>query len=110
MNSTNKLSPERLEAHRAIIRQFLDETATKLGTALREAALVYPVFVTVPHSGDALATIITSVDPPNDDWDKVVAIFSKIIEDRLGAGELRTRELLCAAANSTMNGADVITG
>jgi hypothetical protein len=109
MNLTNKLSPERLEAHRAIIRQFLDEIAAAFGTALREAGLDYPAYFSVPFSGDALATIITSVDPPNDDWDRVVAIFSKIIEDRLGAGGLRTRELPCKAINVAISCADVIS-
>jgi len=101
---------ERLEAKRAILRRSLDQIAADVGIAMREAGLSYPVFMSVPNSGDALGMIITSVDPPNDDWDKVVAIFSKIIEDRLGAGGLRSRDLPCAAASSAMNGADVISG
>jgi len=110
VDTQNKLSPEKLEAVRMILRQSLDQIAADVGIALREAGLSYPVYMTVPNSGDALAMIITSIDPPTDDWEKVVAIFSKIIGDRLGAGGLRSRDLPCAAANSTMNGADVITG
>jgi len=111
MDTTNELSLQRLEAERAILRQSLDEMAIELGTALREApGLDYPVYFAVPYSGDALATIITSVDPPHDDWKKVVAIFSKIIEARLGCVGLCTGELPCKAVNSAASGADVITG
>jgi hypothetical protein len=110
MDTIKESSPERLEAHRTIIRQSLDEMAADVGTALREVGLDYPVYVSVPYSGDALATIITSVDPSDDDWEKVVAIFSKIIGDRIDGIGLRSRDLPCAAANSTTNCADVITG
>jgi hypothetical protein len=111
MDAANELSiTGRLESARAILRQFLDEIAAEVGIALCDAGLSYPVYMSVPNSGDALGMIITSADPPDDDWEKVVAIFSKIIGGRLGSGGLRTRELTCAAAaNSAMNGADVIT-
>ncbi len=108
MDTINELSPaERHEAARAIIRQSLDEMATEFGAALRDAALVYPVFVTVPHSGDALATIASPVDPPNDDWEKIVEIFTKIIGDHLGCDGLRSRNLPCKAVNVAMSGADI---
>lgn len=111
MDTANELSPEKLEADRALIRQSLDQIAADVGIALREAGLSYPVYMSVPNSGDALGMIITSVDPPNDDWEKVVKIFSNIIEERLGCGGLSTRELPCAAAvNIAVSGADVIMG
>ena len=111
MNTTKESSTDKkLESERATLRQSLDEMATGLGTALHEAGLNYPVYFTVPHSGDALATIITSVDPPLGDWEKVVRIFSKLIEERLGASGLRSRDLTCKAVNLAVSGADVITG
>ena len=110
MDAANKSSiTERLEAGRAIIRQSLDQIAADVGVALREAGLNYPVYFTVPYSGDALASILTSVDPPLDDWEKAVAIFSKIIGERLGGVGLRSRELPSKAVNVAMSAADVIS-
>jgi len=108
MDTANKLSPERLEADRTIIRQSLNQIAAEVGVALRGAGLGYPVYMSVPNSGDALGMIITPVDPSDDDWKKVVAIFSKIIGDRLGEIGVRSRDLPCAAASSAINAADVI--
>jgi len=111
MDTINELSPERLEAGRAILRHSLDQIAAEVGVALCDGGLDYPIYMSVPNSGDALGMIITPVDPSDDDWGKVVAIFSKIVEERLGCGGLRSRDLPCAApANSSMSAADVITG
>jgi hypothetical protein len=77
-------SDDRLEAGRECIRASLDEIVTDLRTALRDSGLSYSVDVRVPHSGDSIATLVTPADPPQDDWDKVVAIFLTIIGDRLG--------------------------
>ena len=48
---------------REIIQQSLDEIAAEVGTALREAHLDFPVFLTVPNSGNSLATMATPLDP-----------------------------------------------
>ena len=85
------------------------EMATGLGTALREAGMTYPVYFAASVLWRYLATIITSVDAPHDDWEKVVTTVSEIIGVRLGAGGLRSRDLPCAAVNLTVSGADVIT-
>jgi hypothetical protein len=110
MDTTNESSPERLEADRTIIRQSLDQIAAEVGVALRGAGLGYPVYMSVPNSGDALGMIITPVDPSDDDWEKVVAIFSKIIRERLGEIGLRSRDLPCAAVTIAISGAEVIAG
>ena len=108
MDTTKELSAnDRTEADRKIIRQSLNEIANDVGIALRDAGLAHPLYLAVPNSGDALATIITPVDPPSDDWEKVVTIFSKIIGGRLGEIKLRSRDLPCAAVNSAMSGADL---
>lgn len=109
MDEHSTTSNESLEADRATLRQSLNDLATEVGTALREAGLSYPVYVSVPNSGDLLATIITSFDPPHDEWAKVVEIFSKIIGERVGGGGLRSRDLPCAAVSSAMSGADLTT-
>ena len=80
MDTINESSTDdRLEAGRAILRESLDQISADVRTALRDVGLSYPVYVRVPHSGNALATIITSADPPNDDWGKVATIFLEVI-------------------------------
>ena len=92
MDTINESSAdEALEADRVILRQTLDQIAADVGTALRGAALDFPIYVTVPHSGDALATLMTSADPQGNDWEKATTIFLKIIADRLGEIGLRSR-------------------
>ena len=98
---------DRIDAQREIIRQSLDEIAAEVGIALGEAGLTYSVYMTVPSSGTSLATVATPLDPSVEDWSKVMAVVCRIIENRLGSGELRGRELPCAMANGTMGAADV---
>jgi hypothetical protein len=107
MDTTNELSPnERLEVHREIIRRSLHEIATEVETALREVGLNYPVFLTVPHSGDPIATIATPLDPSNDDWLKMSAIACRVVGRRLGI-RLIDNALPCAMANAAMSAADL---
>ena len=96
-----------IDTRRETIRQSLDEIAAEVGTVLGEAGLTCPVYMTVPSSGTSLATVATPLDPPVEDWSKVMAIVCRIIERRVGTGELRGRELPCAMANATMGAADV---
>ena len=46
------VEPTTPDAQREIIRQSLDEIATEVGTALRDAHFDFPVFLTVPNSGE----------------------------------------------------------
>jgi hypothetical protein len=72
MDTTHELSTaERLEAHREVIRQSLHKIAIEVETALREAGLNYPIYMTLPHSGDVIATIAIPLDPSYDDWSKM---------------------------------------
>jgi hypothetical protein len=96
------------EAQREIIRLALDEIATEVGTALRDAHLDFPVFLTVPNSGDSLATMACPLDPSASDWSHASAIVCGIIGKRLGGVGLRGRALHCAVANATMGAADVV--
>jgi hypothetical protein len=106
MDTTNELSPERLEAHREIIRASLDEIVADVGTEMRDMGLHYPIFMTVPHSGDPIATIATPLDPSEDDWSKMSAIACRVVGERLGI-RLHDKTLPCAMANAAMAAADL---
>jgi hypothetical protein len=97
------IEPTTPDAQRKIIRQSLDEIATEVATALRDAQLDFPVFLTVPNSGDSLATMASPLDPSDGDWSHASAIVCRII-----GGRLCGRSLHCAVANATMGAAEVM--
>lgn len=98
---------DRINAQRDLIRQSLDDIATEVGIALGNAGLTCPVLLTVPNSGNSLTTVATPIDPSDEDWSRVMAIVSQIVEERIGTGKLRSRELRCAMATATMTAAEV---
>jgi hypothetical protein len=99
---------DRLDAQREIIRQSLDEITNDIGMAMRDLGLTFPLYMTVRNSGDALVTIATPVDPSTADWQKASEIVCRILEEKVGCGQLRGQELPCAIANAGMiNAADV---
>ena len=102
------IEPTTPDAQREMIRQSLDEIAAEVGTALRDARLDFPVYLTVPNSGESLATMACPLDPSDSDWSHASAIVCRIIGQRLGDIRLRGRALHCAVANATMGAADVI--
>jgi hypothetical protein len=95
------------ESQRAVIRLALDEIAAEVGAALRAANLSDEVFLTVPLTGVAFATVATPLDPSDQDWSNATAIVCRIIGKRLGDVRLRGRPLRCAAANLRMGAAEV---
>ena len=95
-------------AQRAAIALSLDEIAVEVGIALRDARLDFPVYLTVPNSGDSFATMACPLDPTDSDWSHASAIVCRIIGERLGGVRLRGRSLHCAVANATMGAADVV--
>ena len=111
MDTTHKeretAAPQEPEAQRAVIRLALDEIADEVGTTLRGAKLDFPVYLTVPNRGDSLATIVSPLDLPDEDWSDASAIVCRIIGKRLGDTRLWGRELVCAIANGTIAAADV---
>jgi hypothetical protein len=103
-----QIAADRLDTLRENTRKSLNEMTNDIGMALRDAGLMFPIFITVPTSGVALATIATPLDPSDQDWENVRAIVNGIIEKKLGCGKLRSRELTCAVANAApMTAADV---
>jgi hypothetical protein len=103
------VEPTTPDAQREIIRKSLNEIAAEVGTALRDAHLAFPVYLTVPNSGESLATMACPLDPSDSDWSHASAIVCRIIGQRLGDVRLRGRPLHCAVANATMGAADVMT-
>jgi hypothetical protein len=90
-------------ALRATIKVGLNEIAAEVADALRHAQLDFPVYLTVPNSGDSLATVACPLDPSDEDWSRASGIVCRVIGERLGGGRrLRGRELVCAIANPIM--------
>ena len=83
---TLSAADDSLGAQREIIRASLDGIANNVGMALRDAGLTCPV--TVPNSGNSLATVATPIDAPDGDWSRVIAIVCQIVEKRVGTGKL----------------------
>src|SRR6478672_10486142 len=96
------VEPTTPEAQRDIIKQSLNEIAAEIAISLREAHLDFPVFLTVPNSGDSLATMACPLDPSDADWAHASEIVCRIIGQRLGDARLSGRPLQCAVANATM--------
>ena len=101
-------SDKRLDTQRDIIRQSLNEITNDIGMAMRDVGLTFPVYITVRNSGDALVTIATTLDPSDDDWRQASEIVCRIMQEKVGCGQLRGRVLPCAIANAgALNAADV---
>ncbi len=98
-----------LDARRAILSQSLPEIFNDIGMALRDVGLHFPIFITLPTSGNTLATLATPLDPCDDDWQEASDIACEIIQRRLGCGALVGRTMACAVANGTINAAELAT-
>jgi hypothetical protein len=101
------VEPTTPDAKREIIRQSLEEIAADVGNALRDADLDFPVFLTVPTSGDSLATMASPLDPSDGDWSHASAIVCRMIGQRLGGVRLSGRSLHSAVANGAIAATDV---
>ena len=95
-------------AKREIIKLALNEIAAEVATLLHDAHLDFPVFLTVPNSGDSVATMACPLDPSDADWSHASAIVCRIIGQRLGDVRLFGRALHCAVANAAMGAAEVM--
>jgi len=58
-----------------------------------------------PVTSDTLVMIATPIDPP--DWPRATEIVCRVVQEKIGSEELRSRELACTAINTTMTCADV---
>jgi hypothetical protein len=106
MPETNELPTSGIQANRTTIERSLAEISAQINTALIEADLVYPIYMCVPASGDALLTFACPVDPNDDEWNRV----TQIVCDVVGAftdKRLHSRPLSCAMAGTSMGAADL---
>jgi hypothetical protein len=95
------------QAQRDIILRSLNQIAAELNSALVAAGLAYPVYVSVPFSGDLVVTFATPLDPDDGEWDRVIEIARRIVGERIGVTRLKTRHLPCAMAGTTMGAAEI---
>ena len=106
-NQQDSLDAPNVEAERDIIRPILDDIAREVAMRLRDAGLNLQVFLTVPRSGNAIATVGTPTDPDDDVWESVCSIVRRVVSDRLDGMALQSRALPCAMANTMMSAADL---
>jgi hypothetical protein len=99
---------DKLVAQRDIISESLNDLAADIGMAMRDAHLDFPVYLTVPNSGQSIAMIATPLDLSDSDWSHASAIVCRIIGQRLGDVRLRGRALHCAVANATISATEVM--
>lgn len=104
----NEDANDYIRSQRGIVRRLLPTLTRAAGDALRDARLDYPVFLTIPKSGDAIVFVITPLDPPDSDWQHICAIVRDLIAAKLNNIRLRSRELICVAASDAGATADAI--
>jgi hypothetical protein len=96
MNTTFQLdlaADDSIEAKREIVRQSLDEIGVEIRKELQDADLNYAVYLVVPGSGDAVVSMMTPLDPSDEDWSRIGDIVREILSDYLDGMGLRCVEL-----------------
>jgi hypothetical protein len=104
---TTKFVGGAAEDQRQSIKLVLDDIATKVGSGLRAAHLEFPVYLSVPSSGNSLLTIACPIDPTDSEWSQATEIVCRIIGERLKGLRLYSRPLQCTAVNAIAGAADV---
>ncbi len=89
-----------LDTQRAILTRSITDITNDLGTALRDAGLHFPVYITVRSSGNSLATIATPLDPSETDWDRASEVVCQVLGRWVGCERLVGWPLVCAVANA----------
>ena len=87
---------------RKTLKEHLPAVALEIEIALNNEQLDYAVFVVIPSSGRAVATLGTPGDPDDASWDRIDAIARRIIGEKLGLKDLCCIELANAVANHKM--------
>lgn len=103
----NLAADDRIEAKRELIRQSLNEIAADISKGLRDATLSYPVYICVPSSGYAIVSMMTPLDPSDQDWCRIGDIIREIISERLDGIKLRSNELSCTMVNPPAVAAEI---
>ncbi len=91
---------EDFDPDRDMIRQSLDAMANDIGMAMRDAGLAdIPTYLVIPNSGSAIATLMTPLDPSDDDWAHALEIACQVIQTKLSSSKLHTRKMAWTMAN-----------
>lgn len=110
MSEDIQLAPTDLHKPDSTLRERvaakISEITTKAGEVLAELGIVYPLFFLIPNSGDSMLTFGTSQDPSDQEWQMVSSSVAKIVQEALGTGPLRTREIVCTQTKVTSQEAD----
>ena len=93
---------------RDIIRRSLGDITAELNSALVTASLACPLYLCIPTGGDALAILASPFDPEDAEWERVGQITCEIVARRIGSTLLKTRDLACGMAGTTMAGSELI--
>jgi hypothetical protein len=93
---------------RGIIRRSLGDITAELNSALVAASLACPLYLCIPTSGDALAILVSPFDPEDAEWEQIGQITCGIVARRIGPTLLKTRDLACGMAGTTMAGSELI--
>jgi hypothetical protein len=75
----------------------LGDVVGEINMGLAETGLTYPIYIAIPTSGDALATIMCPLDPSDDEWRQIDNIVCHVIGERIGSTRLTAREIPSAA-------------
>ncbi len=105
-----KEEPQTAEVQRDIIRTSLSEITVELNEVLHKADIHYPIYLAIPNTGEAIVLIGTPFDPTDADWSYISTALCQILESRLVATRLRSRELQCAMANTPIGATAVTAG
>jgi hypothetical protein len=87
---------ERVADRRARAKDLLNEIARQTKQALTEQGIDTSVFFLIPHTGDAIVTFGTSLNPSDHEWNRVTEIVSAIVRQTVGLDHTRCREVVCA--------------
>ena len=104
-----QITPDDLEHQRDSIRGSLNEINNDIAVEMRDAGFGgIPVYLVIPNSGAALATLATPLDDvPDGEWSQVLEIACRVIQRRISSGKLGSRELTCTAINTAITSADI---
>jgi hypothetical protein len=100
---------ERVAVHRKRAATKLDQIARDAKEALAYQGIEAPLFFLVPNSGNAILTFGTSLDPDDNEWNRVAEIVSAIVRHTVGLDRTRCQEVVCMTTDDQPSAADGAT-
>ena len=83
-------------AYRERARERLAQIAEQTKQVLAEHGIDTSLFFLIPHSGSSILTFGTTLDPDDNEWDRVAAIVSSVVRQTVGLRGTRCQEVVCA--------------